>query len=653
MTAASANSENENPIIPRFGWWWLGLALLLLLASLLYYRGYNASLPYIDHTDEPAFNLAAQTIIDSGSARSISFDAYPPGIITLNYLLINYVKPTDVHFAAVLPLLRLMTITVWMLAVVVVALIGAQLARPLTGLMAAAIWVANPWVVERVRFALPDAYVTFFTLLSLWLALVGLLHGRRYSTAAVYSLMLAIVFKTQAIFIAPLIWALPLVNLWRRTSRRGDVWRQTFWNSLRFAAFLFWLLLLYPTLEADRIPFWVAPTHRLTIPSLQVLWANLAPVLWTFQPLVGWLGIALCAVPLLRYRRRIQPIGILTVSLAALAWLLGISLFGLQHPRQFFALGALLALLYAVGMTSLLFLAEEGLAWLGGGTHFQSMLSAASLTLLLVIGLRPAFTASNQIAHEFSLPDRRNDLTGYMDASLEPAMYVSTIENHKTFNRSWGGYNGVHDFPRYPENALLADKPIETWRALGVEYAIMPHHLVSENPQDFYPDDTVQLKTYLRSSDYRGPDMVVLRLYPIEQPIDGQLGPIRLKGYDINQPAPAAVENIIFRLYWQAETATDTPYHVFNHLLNAEGEIVAQVDGIPLWDARRSTATWDDPDEILLGRNFTLALPEELAADTYTLVTGFYEPQAGRRLTASDGQEWITIAEIAVAAASR
>ena len=116
------------------------------------------------NTDEPAFNLAAQTIIDSGSARSISFDAYPPGIITLNYLLINYVKPTDVHFAAVLPLLRLMTITVWMLAVVVVALIGAQLARPLTGLMAAAIWVANPWVVERVRFALPDAYVTFFTL---------------------------------------------------------------------------------------------------------------------------------------------------------------------------------------------------------------------------------------------------------------------------------------------------------------------------------------------------------------------------------------------------------------------------------------------------------------------------------------------------------
>ena len=106
-------------------------------------------------------------------------------------------------------------------------------------------------------------------------------------------------------------------------------------------------------------------------------------------------------------------------------------------------------------------------------------------------------------------------------------------------------------------------------------------------------------------------------------------------------------------MYWQAETATDTPHRVFNHLLNAEGEIVAQVDGIPLWDARRSTATWDDPDEILLGRNFTLALPEELAADTYTLVTGFYEPQSGRRLTASDGQEWITIAEIAVAAASR
>ena len=68
----------ERSILPRERWWWLILSLLLVLAAWLYYRGYNASLPYIDHANEPAFNLAAQTIIDTGSARSIGFDAYPP-----------------------------------------------------------------------------------------------------------------------------------------------------------------------------------------------------------------------------------------------------------------------------------------------------------------------------------------------------------------------------------------------------------------------------------------------------------------------------------------------------------------------------------------------------------------------------------------------
>ena len=95
--------------------------------------------------------------------------------------------------------------------------------RPLTGLMAATIWIVNPWVVERAHFALPDAYVTLFTLLSLWLALIGCLYGRRsFCAAAVYSIMLAIIFKTQAIFVTPLIIFLPLASMGRGSWQRRD-----------------------------------------------------------------------------------------------------------------------------------------------------------------------------------------------------------------------------------------------------------------------------------------------------------------------------------------------------------------------------------------------------------------------------------------------
>ena len=643
MPASRVNPAS--PILPRSAGWWLCLALILTLVALLYLRGYNTSLPYLAHVDEPAFSLAAKTIIDSGSARSIAFDAYPPGIITLHYLLIKHLTPSDAHFTALLPLLRLMTIAVWMLLTVLIALIGSLLAQPLTGLMAAAIWTVNPWTVERVRFALPDAYLTFFTLLGLWLALVGVLHARRsFSTAAVYSIMLATVFKTQAIFIAPIVILMPLLNLWRQPAARRDAVQQTFWNGFRFAVFLLWLLLLYPTLEADRIPFWVAPPDRLSLPSLTLLWENLAPVLMTFQPIGGWLCIAALSLLLLRHRQRIQPIGILTVGLAALAWLAGMSLFGTQHLRQFFALGALLAILYALGLSGLLFALTAAAQRLALPPRF----APAALSALLALGLLPAFQESDRLAHNFSLPDRRNDLAHYMDTSVEPGMYLSHSGAHKVFNRSWGGYDGVNDFPRYPQNALLPERHIDEWRALGVEYAIMPWHLVHDNPRAFYPAETLQLKAYPPSAAHRGPALVVLRLHPMQHTLDAQLGPIRFSGYDINAPSHSAGDAVIFRLYWQAAAATDAPLQVFNHLLNAAGELVAQVDGIPLWDARRSTMTWDDPAEILLGRNFILQLPSALPPDVYALVSGFYDPQTSARLTAADGSSHIEIAEITV-----
>ena len=642
----------ERSILPRERWWWLILSLLLVLAAWLYYRGYDASLPYIDHANEPAFNLAAQTIIDTGSARSIGFDAYPPGIISLNYLFIKYLKPADDHFSAVLPALRLLTITAWLLSVPVIALLGARLARPATGLMAAAIWVVNPWAVSYLRFAVADGYVTLFTLLSLWLALIGAAYLRHnLASTAVYSIMLAIVFKTQAIFIAPLVIALPLLNLWRVPARRREVTRRFLWNLLRFGLFLAWLFLLYPTLDADRIPFWVAPSASLSLPSPQAIWANLAPVLAAFQSIEAWLLTALFCLLLLRYRKNVNALGIALTALAALAWLIGVSLFGKQDIRHFFVLGALLALFSALGWTALLVALEEASTRAplpAFAPHRRQFIAPAIVLLLLVVVLAPMLAESDRIAHSFTLPDRRNDLARYMDTSLEPALFVTNYDNHKTLNRQWGGYQGKNDFPRYPDNALLSDKPIEEWRRLGVEYAVMPQHHLLENPDRYYPEQTLRLKTYPVDKAFRGPDMMVLRLHPIQYPLDAQLGTIMFRGYDISEKTLSPGESIVFRPYWQAEAPTSAPLHVFNHLIDSAGEIAAQIDGIPLWDVRRSTTTWDDPEEVLLGRNFILSLPLELPSGVYSLVSGFYDPVTGQRLTAIDGSDHATISDIMV-----
>ena len=127
----------RDEIIPRSPWWWLSLALLLILAGWLYLRGYNVSLPYIDHNDEPHHLLAGQHTIDFGHARGVFHEAYPPGTKTLAYLLLKHIKPVEAHHGTMLPALRLISITAWMLVIVLIALLGTMMVHPLAGLMAA------------------------------------------------------------------------------------------------------------------------------------------------------------------------------------------------------------------------------------------------------------------------------------------------------------------------------------------------------------------------------------------------------------------------------------------------------------------------------------------------------------------------------------
>lgn len=649
-----SESADNSAIVPRSKWWWLGLALLLVLAGWLYLRGLHVSLPFIEHLDEAQNLLEAQHVIDFGHARGVDRESYPPGLRSVIYPFLKYMKPDGAHHGTMIPLLRLVTIGAWTLSIIFVALLGAMIAHPMTGLMAAAIWIVNPWVVQRVHFVLPDGYLTLFTLLAIWLALVGVLRGRRsFNTAAIYSIMLATVFKTQAILIAPFIILLPLLNWWRAPSRRKDAWQQTFWNCLRFALFLYWLLVLYPTLEAPKHIYQYPVTElRIIIPSPDTLWQGLSQLLQTFQPLAVWLLVALTGGLLHRYRRQVNGVALVTIILSALAWLIGTQIMPTRnfHLRQYYTMGAMLAILYAAGFTGLFFLLEEALARFPPRSRQFSqrillVLPAGIIALLFTIALLPAYLESNALAHNFTLHDRRNDLMSYMDTSLPPGKYIADWSGpfHKIMNRSWGGYTGVHDYPLAQSVTYLKGMPIETWRTRDAVYAIVPYRTA-----DFlrFPEETFALKHYPTDPNFRDPGMTVLRLYPMQREADGQLGSIHLAGYDLNASEVAAGEDIIFRQYWRADKPTNTVHRIGNYLLNDEGEVVAQVDYVPLWDARRDTTTWDDPDEILIGREFTLNVPSDLPPATYQLSFGLYD--ATSRLLSPEGSDLMEITKITV-----
>ena len=77
---------------------------------------------------------------------------------------------------------------------------------------------------------------------------------------------------------------------------------------------------------------------------------------------------------------------------------------------------------------------------------------------------------------EFSLHDRRVDFMGYMDTSLEPGKYIAERDdrNHSTFNRAYGGYDGLHDYPLSQTVYGILSEPLETWHTHDAIYAMVP-----------------------------------------------------------------------------------------------------------------------------------------------------------------------------------
>jgi hypothetical protein len=120
-----------------------------------------------------------------------------------------------------------------------------------------------------------------------------------------------------------------------------------------------------------------------------------------------------------------------------------------------------------------------------------------------------------------------------------------------------------------------------------------------------------------------------------------------LVGFDI-EPATTNLQpraSVTITLTWRAEETPDTSYHVFLHLLDPEGRLAAQSDGVPA-DWTRPTTGWL-PGEYITDVHH-LAIPADLLAGEYTLLTGLYDPRTSARLTDPSGSGTTTLLSISV-----
>jgi hypothetical protein len=138
-------------------------------------------------------------------------------------------------------------------------------------------------------------------------------------------------------------------------------------------------------------------------------------------------------------------------------------------------------------------------------------------------------------------------------------------------------------------------------------------------------------------------DQVVLgpwRMQPTSAPAspshtaDFRLGPtIRLLGYDLEQRQEAGGAILDLSLHWQAAQVPETDYTVYVHLMDEEGQLLAQHDAPP----RDGTypSSWWLPGQVVVDQH-TVHLDGAYAGSARLLV-GMYDPATLTRLPAYDG----------------
>jgi hypothetical protein len=654
-------STNQNQMTAQSLWpsrgWWIALTVICLLGGALSYTGYNFSLPYIDHPDEPNYSISGRMIIDYGSPKPLGMHGYPPGIIAINYALLRVMHDPGEPPSVVLPVVRLLAITFNLGTIIMIALIGYRVATPLSGLLAAAIWAVTPILVQFSRYGTSDSFVTFFTVLAVFLSLTGTRLDRdRWTTWSMVAVMLAIVFKYQAVVALPVVLIFPLWRIFTvEREGRGRIIKNFVVNLAVLGVFFFWLVVLYPITESNQNPNWSASASFLTFPTPAGLYANLRIMTDELQInhlwLVGLPGLVFMFAT--AARQKVWLIGLLAILILIGGWHAGLSFYGTQGFRQFLAEMALLLVFLGIGLAGWIHL----LAWLLERLNRPSeerarlRISAAVVSAVVALLLIPQLLGAAANAYEHTLPDQRNELARWIDVTLTPAGHIANQANHKTLDGAWGGYAGQNSFPLI-EVGHIDDRPLDAWRELGAVYAIEGYgyyeNLQATPDGQALLDETLLLKRFHPSQNYRGPGMVALRLSPIQHEADGTLGAIDLIGYDINQTDISSGDTLDFTLYWRANTAPAADYAVFNHLVNESGEVVAQVDADPLPDARRPTSTWTDPEETLISRTFNLAIDTDLEPGAYRLISGFYQRDTGERLLSPDSADSLTITDMTI-----
>ncbi len=258
-----------------------------------------------------------------------------------------------------------------------------------------------------------------------------------------------------------------------------------------------------------------------------------------------------------------------------------------------------------------------------------------------------ALTDNNEKAAKYAEPHIMAQVWRWSTGALNPPegkiMIMQGAERWQQYiwDRTNGGYNGEIAFDYIVERDPDHQPPADFW-TLDVAYLVLSEGDLTNDPAlDAYTDDILRLKT-VPAHPQSGADTAthIYRMRPPEN-TSGQAfaNGITLVGYDLR----VTDDTVHFRPYWQASDPVTANLSLFVHLHPSDErtDVLAQSDGPPA-TAARLTPSWDDPDEVLIGRMVTLTLPDAESVDDLALSIGLYDPANGVRAPLADGDDEIT-----------
>jgi hypothetical protein len=306
------------------------------------------------------------------------------------------------------------------------------------------------------------------------------------------------------------------------------------------------------------------------------------------------------------------------------------------YPRYLLLIAPAFYLLAAWGAVSL-------------GRWWRPLAVAAALVLLAgsAYGLRGYYTDDAYVK------GRYGQMMAYVEAHAQPSdgLLLANQLQRPLFEYYQPAGLDVYFFPSY-------DYPLEDLRTAADLEAIAATHprlwLVRfGNPAEYDPNDTLTrwLATHGSKAYFGGWVDADLSLYvmtpagtaeAIQHPVRADLGDqVRLLGYTLSARQAcgeqcrtiAPGETLLLTLYWQALAPMEVRYTVFTHLLDADNQVVAQMDSEPQGGGL-PTDRWTVGQ--VVADNYALTVGADAAPGPYLLEVGLYYLPTLERLPVRD-----------------